>query len=208
MPSPITCRISELSYRYGVQWLFRNLDAVFRSGEINLISGANGAGKSTLLRLIAGALEAEKGSIILEKNGSVMEEDDRWKQIALVAPYQELPEEFSLSELIDIQDRFLPGDESQKKYREGLATLFGLKGVLHKAIRDYSTGMKQKARLVLAFADNRPVCLLDEPGSNLDVASCQVLHDFLRSEAGKKLVILASNDPAEIALASAVLKLS
>ncbi len=194
------CQLADVAYRYGRQWLFKEVNALLKTGEINLITGPNGAGKSTLLRLLAGALETEAGQIRFLKDGKEIEEEERWRQIALVAPYQELPEEFSLTELTELQDRFLPAGESQKAYREELTSYFGLSGVAAKPVREYSTGMKQKARIILAFASNRPICLLDEPGSNLDVESCRLLHDFLRREAREKLVIIASNDPSEIAL--------
>ena len=193
----IECQLSETAYRYGKKWLFRYLSFQIENGGIHLITGSNGSGKSTLLRLLTSALEPEEGSISYKLNGKVLDADQIQNEISYVAPGQELPEEFSLAELIALQEKFLP---VRNNLYEELMSRFGLQENSHKPIRDYSTGMKQKAKFVLSLGMDRPVWLLDEPGLSLDVHSCSVLHELLRDRMNHRLIILASNDPAEISL--------
>jgi ABC-type multidrug transport system ATPase subunit len=203
----ISCRIEDVSHSYGGIYLFRNIHAEIRSGCIHLITGWNGSGKSTFLRLLSTATEPEKGQVVYQINQQQIDPGEVWKQIALVAPYQELPEDFTLGELIRMQQQFSSYAGDEVDYHS-LARYFGLSNFEHKAIKNFSTGMKQKARFVLAFGSGRPIWLLDEPGSNLDAATAALLREFLREKCRTKLIVLASNDPSEISLGQRMLDLS
>jgi len=202
----ILCELSDLGYSYGKKRIFRNLSAQVQSGKIHLITGPNGSGKSTLLRLLSSAIEPEEGSMRYSIEGREPDEELLRNEISLVAPYLELPEEFNLDELISFQIRFLSDDSGESYYRQ-LAEYFGLEKAMDKPVSEYSTGMKQKAKFVLSLGMNRPVWLLDEPASNLDVASCGLLHQLLRDNMHKRLIILASNDPSEISLGEVAVSL-
>lgn len=131
--------------------------------------------------------------------------------MAFVAPYQEIPEEFSLMELIEFQKLMsehsgLTKVQSTEAY-SSIASLFGLDVHSQKLIRDYSTGMRQKAKFVLAFGSGRPIWLLDEPGANLDAASNRILQQFLLDHSNEKLIIMASNEPSEISIGRSLIHL-
>ncbi len=195
-----------MSHGYGSQRLFHGIDAHAEGGSIHTISGANGSGKSTLLQILSGALEPEKGNLQYAMNDTAATPDFFRAQIAYVAPCQELPSEFSLFELIRMQQRLSGVADSDSCLQ--MADYFGISAALDKPVGNYSTGMKQKAKFVLAFGIGRPVWLLDEPGSNLDAASCHLLHQFLLQSCTEKLIILASNDAAELALGRKLISLS
>jgi len=166
-----------LSHGYGNQQLFHGIDALAEAGCIHTISGANGSGKSTLLQILSGALEPEKGNLQYAINDTVAAPEAIREQIAYLAPCQELPPEFTLGELIRMQQQFSRSSAMDSCFQ--LADYFGIAAALNKPVGNYSTGMKQKARFVLALGTARPVWLLDEPGSNLDAASCDLLQQFL-----------------------------
>lgn len=195
----IHCQLKDIGYRYGRNRLFSQLKGELDSGQIHIITGPNGSGKSTLLRLLSSALDPEEGTIHYFLDHQEIGEDQLRKHISFFAPYQELPEEFSLAELISLQKQFISSITDDAFYHQ-LVTYFGLLQAIEKPVGEYSTGMKQKAKFILALGMNRPIWLLDEPGANLDVESCSLLHQLLRENCQKRLVIIASNDPAEIAL--------
>lgn len=195
-----------MSHGYGSQRLFDGIDAHAETGCIHTVSGANGSGKSTLLQILSGALEPEKGNLQYGINDTAAALEAIREQIAYVAPCQELPPEFSLIELIRMQQQF-SGDSAADSCLQ-LADYFGISAALDKPVGNYSTGMKQKAKFVLAFGTERPVWLLDEPGSNLDAASCHLLHQLLLQSCTEKLIILASNDAAELALGRELVSLT
>ena len=60
--------VNNLSFHFGGQILFKNVDLKFTPGNCYGIIGANGAGKSTFFRLLCGELEPATGSIEIPEN--------------------------------------------------------------------------------------------------------------------------------------------
>lgn len=202
----IKCEIKKLSQRFHHFYIFRDLDFQVESGRVNLIRGANGSGKSTLLKILGTGMEAWSGEVQYSMGVKVLENSEVNQYISFVAPYQELPEELSLKELIDFQISLGNPLGFEICYGE-LISLFGLESQLDKPLLHFSTGMRQKARFILAFGQKRPVWILDEPGSNLDTASAEKLWHWLLARQDEHLIVLASNDPAEISRSHCVLDL-
>jgi ABC-type multidrug transport system ATPase subunit len=196
----LSCEIRGLGHRFQNKFLFRNLSFTVTEGEITFITGHNGSGKSTLLKIISGAMQSIEGSVhFLRESGEILE-DELWKEIGFVSPYQELPEDLSLEELVRFQMELNKQADGTGFYRELMET-FGLSNDRNKLLRFYSTGMKQKARFILNLGSGRPVWLLDEPTSNLDPESFAKFWDFVRTQKKNRIVLVASNDPAEFQFA-------
>ena len=75
----------------------------------------------------------------------------------------------------------------------------GLANHLNKKIVNYSSGMKQKAKFILALHLNRPIIILDEPTSNLDKQSEAWLLSTIFSLKGR-IILIASNKKSEVTL--------
>jgi ABC-type multidrug transport system ATPase subunit len=73
----------------------------------------------------------------------------------------------------------------------------GLQNAINKQIRYYSSGMKQRLKLALAFFSNTPILLLDEPTTNLDADGIALYHHLINNYTVNKLVIVSSNDKHE-----------
>ena len=74
--------------------------------------------------------------------------------------------------------------------------------VCHSYAGDFSTGMKQRLKMAVLLAARADIWLLDEPGANLDEAGRQMTAREVRAAADKGvLVVLATNEPGEEALA-------
>lgn len=177
----------------------------FETGKIHLIQGSNGTGKSTFLKILTGAMDPTEGQVHFNREGQRIELEEIWPWIGFVAPYQELPEELRLPELIEFQCRI-----SENQFPEPYSRLihfFGIDKDLHKPIRNFSTGMKQKARFVLGLGSERPIWILDEPGSNLDPESTSRFWQILEREKKERLIIVASNEPEEFKRADILISL-
>lgn len=195
----LSCECTGLGHRYRNNFLFRNLHFTAQTGQLMLFSGPNGSGKSTLLKLLSLGQEAWEGKLVFKKNGKELEPDQIWNQIGFVAPYQDLPEDFSLLELVQFQCaldglNFSADGHLYKHYQQ----VFGLNKEGDKPLRNFSTGMKQKARFVLGLGSNRPIWILDEPTSNLDEPAFNAFWNLIDAERSQKLIFLASNDPREL----------
>lgn len=181
--------------RFNREWIFRDVNYVFESGTSYAILGANGAGKSTILQVISGSLSSSEGTITYSKNGILLNPENVFEHLSMAAPYLELVEEFTLIEIIDFHFRF-------KKYRSGLdrdilIELMGLKRSEHKAIKNFSSGMKQRVKLALAFCSDAEMILLDEPSSNLDQQGLEWYLSLAENYSSNRILIICSNQSQE-----------
>ena len=185
--------IQGLAKQFGRNLLFKNLNFTVDTGSSFCITGPNGSGKSTLLKIIAGLMKPSTGAVTYTDIGlgSVIRE---WLPIIgyagpLVNPYEDL------TALENIQ--FSLKNYKQNSNIDFLFNYFNLNSYRDKKIRYYSTGMKQRLRIILADLNDPPILLLDEPGTNLDERGREILHSYLASVVKKKIIILATNDSDE-----------
>lgn len=181
--------LSDIGKRYNSEWIFRHINYNFISGEKYVLLGGNGSGKSTLLQLIAGNYLPSAGKIQYQNQQSEISTDEIFKHLTIAAPYLELFEEFTFPELIDLQKEFKPFLLSNNEIIE----VSELSHAKHKAIKYYSSGMKQRAKLTLAVLSDVSLLLLDEPTSNLDFKSMQWYDNLIKQFALNKTIIVASN---------------
>jgi ABC-type multidrug transport system ATPase subunit len=107
----------------------------------------------------------------------------------------DLIEEFTLAEQIDFHFRMKSIRSGVNK--EDLINILYLENSRDKYISNFSSGMKQRLKLGLAFYSAIDVILLDEPGTNLDE---QAFAWYLKEFAGlpaQTTVIVASNNKSE-----------
>lgn len=187
--------IENIGKRFNKEWIFRNLNYEFTSGNKYAILGTNGCGKSTLLQIIAGASSQTEGRLTLtlsEGEGiSSPTEEGLFRDLSFAAPYLELPEEMTWTEAVMFHAKF-------KKFVSGFSeekiiTLSGLESSAEKEIRNFSSGMKQRARLTLAILSDTPLLLLDEPSTNLDAYAVKWYQNLIGEFAKEKMVIVCSN---------------
>ncbi len=189
--------LEQLGKRFRFEWIFRNLSATLQPGDRWAVLGPNGSGKSTLLKILSGHLSPTKGRIQFFQNGQILDPGVVYRQVAYAAPYIELIEEFTLDEILHFHARlkpFLHGLNPQT-----IPELMELAGARHKSLKYFSSGMKQRVRLALAICSDTPVLLLDEPSTNLDKAAAAWFHALLDRYAGGRLVVIATNEQADVA---------
>lgn len=174
------------------KWLFKDLNCTLESGDTWAFLGPNGSGKSTLCLLLAGQVWPTEGSIQWEINGKNIERNHVFSFISLASPAMELPEEFTLSEVVSMHARVKPF--SVKNAQEELMELCGFaENVLQKPILNFSSGMKQRVKLAIAAMSDTPLLVLDEPLTNLDKAGMEVYENIREKYCKNRLVIIASN---------------
>jgi len=185
-----------LEKKFRQEYVIKNFNFEFQDHKKYAIVGPNGSGKSTLLQLLSQFSMPTKGSVkYFDNQGNPIERDLAFKQISFAAPYSEIIEEFTISELISflVGLQNLPSAFNVQAFEE----FSELKTNPNKLIKDFSSGMKQKTKLTLAFSAPRPFLFLDEPTTNLDLKSKTWFQNKLESEKDK-LILIASNEESEI----------
>jgi ABC-type multidrug transport system ATPase subunit len=163
---PIRIELSGLGKRFNREWIFRDLTDNFHPGQVYAVTGPNGAGKSTLLSVLWGQTPPSQGTVRYHAEKRAIPDDEIYQHVAIAAPYMDLVEEFTLIEHL----RF---HFSMKAPREGLtiesmlAKMY-LEHAHDKLLSNFSSGMKQRVKLALAFFTQADILFLDEPGTNLD----------------------------------------
>lgn len=187
--------LQNIGRRFNRDWIFRGIDYTFNSGQSYAILGPNGSGKSTLLQVLNASLSPSAGTISYTFQGKPVEADQVFNYLSLAAPYLELIEEFTLNEMVDFHFKF-------KKYSNGLnkkelINLLNLSKSENKLIRYFSSGMKQRLKLILAFCADTPILMLDEPTSNLDTQGVDWYLSLVEQFAHNRLTIICSNQEQE-----------
>ncbi len=185
--------LEDVGKRFRYEWIFRNLSKTFNSGHIYALLGSNGSGKSTLMKILSGHLSPSKGQISFQVSGKKQDEDSIFKHISYAAPYIELIEELTLTEMIQFHIKFKPLSNDLKT--SDLISILRFEKSHNKEIRYFSSGMKQRLKLALAICSDSPLLLLDEPTTNLDAQGIawyrQLISRF--TEGANRLTIVASN---------------
>jgi ABC-type multidrug transport system ATPase subunit len=196
-------QVENLGRKFNRDWIFRNFSATFQSNQPVAITGANGSGKSTLLQIIAGILPATEGKVKYTFRQKSIDEDKIFRYLSLAAPYQELIEEFTLEESVTFHLQF-------KTFRNGLTAAHFIKKInlekaRNKPVKNFSSGMKQRLKLGLAFFSDTPILLLDEPTSNLDKNGVDWYQQHLSENISNRLVLICSNQPYEYEICNRII---
>lgn len=186
--------LKDAGRRFNKEWIFRNFTYSFHSAGKYAVLGPNGSGKSTLLSVILGSLAPSEGTILYTGEQEIPVEKI-YKQISFAAPYLDLVEEFTLQETIDFHFKFKNFHPDIDAVQ--LMDLLGLGGAQDKALKYFSSGMKQRTKLALACCTDTPILLLDEPTSNLDRQGMAWYHELISRFSTDRLVFVGSNQEEE-----------
>ncbi len=184
--------LKDVGKRYNHEWIFRGISHTFKQNEHTVIRGANGSGKSTLLQVILGSTTASEGELSYSANGIEVKVEESLSMFSLATPYLELVEEFTLIEMLEFHQKM-------QAFKVGLTidsiieTLY-LTGSQNKAIKYYSSGMKQRVKLGVALLSDTPFILLDEPTSNLDAAAIEWYKNLVEENKYDRIIMVCSND--------------
>ncbi len=198
--------LQNVNKRYGQRRVLRKVQAEVSSGQVLVIAGRNGAGKSTLLRIVAGLSRPTSGQVRFFREGRALPAEERRRLTGLVAVdvalYGELTAWENLSFFARVRGRRLTAEEG-----EALLATVGLAGRAADLVQAYSSGMRQRLKYACALLHGPPFLLLDEPGSNLDEAGRTMVEGIIARQRERGLVVLATNEPREVAYGDVVLRL-
>lgn len=184
-----------LGKRFNREWIFRNLDYSFQSGNIYAITGPNGSGKSTLLQVLWGQLPQSTGELNYAGPLGEIPIEEIFKHITIATPYLDLIEEFTLFEHLKFHFKLKRSRDGMEE--EEMLDKMDLTHARDKYIANFSSGMKQRLRLALAFFTQAQLIFLDEPTTNLDAEATAWYHHQLNQLPQSCTIFIASNQSSE-----------
>lgn len=163
------------------------------TGKIYCIMGPNGAGKSTLLKIISGIEKPTEGVVTFK--------DKNWKREDLKV-IGSLIEEPGLFDNLTVEENIklkLKLHRVENKNQEQILNTLGFGDHNQEKVKGFSTGMRQRLGIALAFMGNPDLVILDEPTNGLDTFGIHELRELLMLEKKQgKTIIIASHMLSEI----------
>ncbi len=206
-------QVTDLSFQFGGQLLFKNVDLKFTAGNCYGIIGANGAGKTTFLKLLCGELEPTGGAVTIpeETRLSVLKQDhfafDEYSVLdtvimgnaelyrimkekdAIYAKEDFTDEDGILASELEYKFAEMNGWEAESDASRLVQGLGFDDSVLTRTMNELKESEKVKILLAQALFGNPEIILLDEPTNGLDLAATAWLEDFLADYYGTVLVV-------------------
>jgi general nucleoside transport system ATP-binding protein len=180
-------RLTNISKSFGPTHAVADVSLKMQLGEIVGLVGENGAGKTTLMRIVAGELEADRGSI------------EAPRKIGFVHQHFLLVNNFTIAENLALA--------TGRRDAEGTIAASGieLRDVARRA-GDLSVGEKSKLELIKAIAHKPELLILDEPTSVLAPAEAAELFAVMRrlAASGTMVVFISHKIPEVLAVATRV----
>ena len=205
--------VSNLSFQFGGQLLFKDVDLKFTPGNCYGIIGANGAGKSTFLRILCGELEPTRGEVFIPSTVrmSVLGQDhfafEEYTVLDTVIMgnkrlYEIMKEKDAIYAKEDFSDEDgmraseleaefaeLNGWESEADASKLIQGLGLTDEYLYMQMSELKESEKVKVLLAQALFGNPDIILLDEPTNGLDIDAVMWLENFLSDYFGTVLVV-------------------
>lgn len=167
------------------------------SGQITGLVGKNGAGKSTAIKLILGVTEAESGEIsIFGRDVHHLSMSEK-AQIGASLADSGFSNYLNIVDVQKILEKMYPDFDSayfEKRCQE-------LRLPEKKRIREYSTGMKAKLRVLTALSHHAKLLIMDEPTAGLDVEARNHILDMLRAymaEDEERSILITSHIASDL----------
>ena len=183
----------ELGKNFKNKHVLNQINIHVPEGKIYCIMGPNGAGKSTLLKMISGIEKPTEGDINFK--------GENWKREYLKT-IGSLIEEPGLFDNLTVEDNIklkLKLHHVENKDQEQILNTLGFGDHNQEKVKGFSTGMRQRLGIALAFMGNPDLVVLDEPTNGLDTFGIHELRELLMLEKKQgKTIIIASHMLSEI----------
>lgn len=188
--------IDNLTKDYGVTRALDGTSWSLRRGALLGFLGPNGAGKSTTLRILLGFLKASAGRATVLGMDAWRDAPEIHRRVGYLSGDVRLYPHLNGMQTI----RFVAGVRAMHDTSEGLRLADVLEFDLHKRVREYSRGMRQKLGLIIALMHRPELLVLDEPTAGLDPLMQHALYGELRAAAAEgRTVLFSSHSLSEVA---------
>lgn len=189
--------LSDLNFGYKKnEPILKGLNLAVPKGSIYGFLGSNGAGKSTTIRNILGLLKPQSGRISIFGKTLNTNQRNLFHQIGSLIESPSLYPHLCANDNLKIASKYLGVSNLEI---EKVLEKVGLIPHRKKAVKKYSTGMKQRLGLAMALVHNPELLILDEPTNGLDPTGItEIRKIIMQLNAEGKTILLSSHLLSEI----------
>ncbi|OUQ28764.1 ABC transporter ATP-binding protein [Massilimicrobiota sp. An134] len=166
-----------------------------KPGYVTGLIGQNGAGKSTTFKAILGLIQCDGGSIEIFGQSALNEEDKQL--LGVVLSDSGFSGYLTISDIIPILENLYK--QFDKSFFLRMVNQFELPK--NKKIKEFSTGMKAKLKIIVAMSHQAQLLILDEPTAGLDVIARDELLDMMRdymTEDDQRAILISSHISSDL----------
>ncbi len=197
--------VKDLSIERSNKKIFENVNLSLGSGKIILLKGKNGSGKTTLLKALLNLIEPSSGAIYWK--GKLLKKNlyNFFNHVTYIADRTSSLSKLSVKENIKIWKKIFLSNISNSQVENILKTL-KLDIYLDQKVNSLSFGETKKLEFLRLIIENKKIWILDEPLSNLDDESIDVIAQTFEDHRSKEgSIIFSSHQESEINVSEEVL---
>ena len=184
--------VKDLSIERLDKKIFENINLSLSPGNITILKGKNGSGKTTLLKTILNLLEPSFGSIYWK--GKLLKKNlyDFYNHVTYIADTTSSLRKLTIKDNVNIWKKFFISNINDAQIETALKTL-KLDNYLNKKVGTLSFGETKKLEFLRLIIENKKVWILDEPLSNLDEDSIELMKQTFEDHSSKEGSIIFSS---------------
>ncbi len=184
--------VKDLSVERSDKKIFENINLSLAPGNITILKGKNGSGKTTLLKSILNIIEPSFGSIYWK--GKLLRKNlyDFYNNVTYIPDTTSSLKKLTINDNINIWKKFFISNISNSQIEIALKTL-KLDYYLNKRVGTLSFGETKKLEFLRLIIENKKVWILDEPLSNLDEGSIELMKQTFENHCAKEGSIIFSS---------------
>ena len=184
--------VKDLSIQRLEKTIFENISLSLSPRNITILKGKNGSGKTTLLKAILNIIEPSFGSIYWK--GKLLKKNlyDFYSHVTYIPDTTSSLKKLTIKDNINIWKRFFISDINNAQIETALKTL-KLDNNLNKKVSTLSFGETKKLEFLRLIIENKNVWILDEPLSNLDDDSIELMKQTFEDHCAKEGSIIFSS---------------
>ena len=197
--------VKDLSIQRSNKIIFENVNLSIGFGKIILLKGKNGSGKTTLLKAILNIIEPSSGAIYWK--GKLLKKNlyNFFNNVTYIADKTSSLSKLSVQENINIWKKIFLSNISNSQVENILKTL-KLDIYLDQKVNSLSFGETKKLEFLRLIIENKKIWILDEPLSNLDDESIDVIaQTFEDHRSNEGSIIFSSHQVSDINVSEEVL---
>ena len=197
--------VKDLSVERSEKIIFENINLSLGPGKIILLKGKNGSGKTTLLKALINIIEPSSGLIYWKGKPLNKNLYDFYNNITYIADKTSSLNKLDIKENINIWKKIFLSKISTSQIENILKTL-KLDIYLDQKVNSLSFGETKKLEFLRLIIENKKIWILDEPLSNLDNESIDVIAQTFEDHRSKEgSIIFSSHQESEINVSEEVL---